>query len=194
MLVMLSAALSEESMKTRSLGVFALLGAIALTAAPCPAQSQSGKGSEAIHIPSSGGEVVIATAAEKATAYDQFHYAPSRRVGNTLYISGVVAGRREGEGKDVNAFKAQVRRAFQRIQATLDAAGASFDDVVMLNTFHVWQGPNFDGDKRAQFEAFGAVKDEFMKPPYPAWTAVGTTALIPDNGIVEIQAIVNLKK
>ena len=176
------------------LSISALLCTVALAVPRCSAQTQSEKGNKAIHIPSPGGEVVIATAAEKATAYDQFHYAPSRRVGDTLYISGVVAGRREGEGKDVSAFKAQVRRAFQRIQATLDAAGASFADVVMLNTFHVWQGTNFDGDKRAQFEAFSAVKDEFMKAPYPAWTAVGTTALIPDNGIVEIQAIVHLTK
>ena len=137
---------------------------------------------------------MIATAAEKATAYDQYHYSPARRVGDTLYISGVVAGRREGEGKDSAAFKAQVRRAFQRLQATLNAAGASFDDVVMLNTFHVWQGPNFEGDRPAQFAAFSAVKDEFMKAPYPAWTAIGTTSLLPDNGIVEIQAIVHLNK
>jgi enamine deaminase RidA (YjgF/YER057c/UK114 family) len=160
----------------------------------CLAQPQSDKTEKPIHIPSSGGEVVIATAGEKASAYDQYHYSPARRVGDTLYISGVVAGRREGEGKDVTAFKAQVRRALQRIQATLNAAGANFDDVVMLNTFHVCQGPNFEGDKAAQFEAFSAVKDEFMKAPHPAWTAVGTTALIPDTGIVEIQAIVHLKK
>jgi enamine deaminase RidA (YjgF/YER057c/UK114 family) len=160
----------------------------------CPAQSQSNQPEKPIRIPSSGGEVVIATTAEKTTAYDQYHYSPSRRVGDTLYISGVVVGRRDGEGKDAAAFKAQVRRAFQRIQATLNAAGASFDDVVMLNTFHVWQGPNFEGDRPAQFAAFSAVKDEFMKPPYPAWTAIGTTSLIPDNGIVEIQAIVHLNK
>ena len=159
----------------------------------CPAQPQADKSEKAIHIPSSGGEVLIATATEKAVAYDQYHYSPARRVGDTLYISGVVVGRREGEGKDIAAFKAQVRRAFQRIRVTLEAAGANFDDVVMLNTFHVWQGPNFEGDRPAQFAAFSAVKDEFMKAPYPAWTAVGTTALIPDTGIVEIQAIVHLK-
>ena len=172
----------------------ALVCAIVLAVGSFPAQTLPEKGEKPLRIPSSGGEVVIATAAEKAGAYDQFHFAPARRVGDMLYISGVVAGRREGEGKDAAAFKAQVRRAFQRIQATLEAAGASFDDVAMLNTFHVWQTPNFEGDKRAQFEAFSAVKDEFMKPPYPAWTAVGATALIPDNGIVEIQAVVHLKK
>ena len=59
----------------------------------CPAQPQSDKSEKAISIPSSGGEVLIATAAEKAVAYDQYHYSPARRVGDTLYISGVVVGR-----------------------------------------------------------------------------------------------------
>ena len=111
-----------------------LCGIILLSVGVCPAQPQSDKSEKTIHIPSSGGEVLIATAAEKASAYDQYHYSPARRVGDTLYISGVVVGRRDGEGKDIAAFKAQVRRAFQRIQATLNAAGANFDDVVMLNT------------------------------------------------------------
>ncbi len=32
-----------------------------------------------------------------------------------------------------------------------------------------------------------------MKEPYSAWTAIGTTGLVPDNGIVEIQVIAHLK-
>jgi enamine deaminase RidA (YjgF/YER057c/UK114 family) len=115
-----------------------LCGIILLSVGVRPAQPQSDKSGKTIHIPSSGGEVLIASPAEKASAYDEYHYSPARRVGDTLYISGVVVGRRNGEGKDIAAFKAQVRRAFQRIQATLNAAGANFDDVVMLNTFHVW--------------------------------------------------------
>src|SRR5882757_8628062 len=160
----------------------------------CTAKAQSSGAEKPIHIPSSGGEVVLATAADKARAYDENHFATARRVGDTLYLAGVVAGRRDGEGKDTAAFKDQCRRAFRRIQLTLAAAGANFDDVVMLNTFHVWEGPNFEGDRPAQFAAFSAVKDEFMKAPYPAWTAVGTTSLLPDKGIVEIQVIAHLKK
>jgi enamine deaminase RidA (YjgF/YER057c/UK114 family) len=158
------------------------------------AQTQSPGADKPIHIPASGGEVVIPNSADKARAYDEYHYAPARRVGDTLYLSGIVVSRRDNEGKDVAAFKEETRRAFRRIQATLEAAGATFDDVVMLNTFHVWQGPNFDGDRPAQFAAFSVVKDEFIKPPYPAWTAVGTTSLLPDNAIVEIQVIAHLKK
>jgi enamine deaminase RidA (YjgF/YER057c/UK114 family) len=33
------------------------------------------------------------------------------------------------------------------------------------------------------------VKDEFMPAPHPAWTAVGTTGLLAEDGVVEIQMI-----
>ena len=146
---------------------------------------------EPLIVPASGGSVIIPTAGDKAV-YDRFHFAPARRAGDTLYISGVVVGRGAGEGNDVAAFKVQLRRGFQRIGRTLAAAGCTFADVAMINSFHIWQGPNFDGDRAAQFAAFVEVKDEFMKDPYPAWTAVGTTALIPDAGIVEIQMIAHI--
>ena len=144
---------------------------------------------EPIRLPAPGGEVVIPSAADKQVAYDQYHHAPARRVGDTLYVSGVVAGRRKGEGNDLAAYQEQVRRAFRRLEAILTAAGADFGDVVMLNTFHDWQAAPFNGDRPAQFAAFGVIKDEFMKEPYPAWTAVGTSALIFDGGMVVIQAM-----
>ena len=62
----------------------------------------------------------------------------------------------------------------------------------MINTFHVWTSDNFEGDRNAQLGAFIAVKDEYMPPPHPAWTAVGTTGLALDSGVVEIQEIAQL--
>jgi enamine deaminase RidA (YjgF/YER057c/UK114 family) len=142
-----------------------------------------------VHIPTSNGEVILATAADQKN-YEEYGFAGVRRVGDLIYISGVIAGRRNGQdGTDVEAFKAQVRRAFTYIERELKAAGVGFDDVAMLNTFHVWQGPNFTGSRDDQFKAFEAVKGEFMKGPHPAWTAVGTTGLLADGGIVEIQMI-----
>ena len=167
-----------------------LVPALALAALALPAAAAQAPAPEAYpkRIPSTGGEVVIAGALD-GRGYDEIHYAPARRAGDYLYISGVVAGRRPGEGKDVEAYKAQVRRAFARIDATLQAEGLSFADVVMINSFHVWDGPNFDGGKEQQIQAFGAVKDEFMPMPYPAWTAVGTTGLLAETGVAEIQMI-----
>jgi enamine deaminase RidA (YjgF/YER057c/UK114 family) len=165
---------------------FALALAALLVATSAAAQTPSADYPK--RIPAPGGEVVIPMAGFQS-AYDDMHYAPARRAGDYLYISGVVAGRVGDEGKDVEAFKIQMRRGFRLLQRTLAASGAEFGDVVMVNTFHVWDGPDFTGTRMEQFNAFSAVKDEFMPAPHPAWTAVGTSGLLAPGAIVEIQMI-----
>ena len=144
-------------------------------------------------IPAPNGEIILASEGEKR-AYDEYRYSAARRVDNMLYLSGVVFGRGESEGKDVAAFKLQVRRGFERIKATLHAAGADLSNVVMVNSFHVWEGPNFAGTRDEQFDAFYDVAGDYFKAPYPAWTAVGTSGLLADTGIVEVQLVVRLPK
>lgn len=144
-------------------------------------------------IPAPHGSVILPDANAKR-AYDNFRYAAVRRVDDTLYISGVVIGPREGEKRDAEAFKQQVHRGFQRLQAILKSAGATFEDVVMINSFHVWEGPNFEGTKDQHFALFEEVADTYLKPPYPAWTAVGTTGLLGTNSIVEVQLIAHVPK
>jgi enamine deaminase RidA (YjgF/YER057c/UK114 family) len=139
-------------------------------------------------IPAPGGEVVIQSAGAQR-AYDEVKYAPARRAGDYLYISGVIAGPGRDEGRDGAALKVQVRRALASIGNILKAEGLTFADVVMINSFHVWNGPGFTGTRDEQFAAVAAAKDEVMGPPHPAWTAVGTTGLLSDNGVVEIQMI-----
>ncbi|HEU5135246.1 MAG TPA: Rid family hydrolase [Steroidobacteraceae bacterium] len=145
-----------------------------------------------IKLPTPGGEVVLPDAGAKE-AHDEWRFAAARRVGDMVYVSGVIVNRRSGEGKDVAAFKLQTRRALERLRAILEAAGSDFQHVAMINSFHVWQGPNFTGSRDEQFQAFEEVIDDFMKPPYPAWTAVGTTGLLSDGGIVEVQLIAKVR-
>jgi enamine deaminase RidA (YjgF/YER057c/UK114 family) len=142
-------------------------------------------------IPASGGEVIIPTERHQKS-YDEIKYAPARRVGDTLYVSGVIVGRAKDEGTDPESFKKQVRRAFTALDTILKASGASFDDVVMINSFHVWEGPDQPAPRREQIAMINAVKSEFIKGPNPAWTAVGTTGLLAPGGIVEIQLIAHV--
>jgi enamine deaminase RidA (YjgF/YER057c/UK114 family) len=44
-------------------------------------------------------------------------------------------------------------------------------------------------DLRRHLHAFIKVKDEFVRPPYPAWTAIGITELITEGTLVEIRAV-----
>jgi enamine deaminase RidA (YjgF/YER057c/UK114 family) len=139
-------------------------------------------------IPAPGGHVIIPSAGSQS-AYDGYKYAPARRAGDFLYISGVIAGPRNNPDRSPEAFKGYARTAFRQIEAMLRAEGLTFADVVMINTFHVWDGPGFKGTRDEQFSALASVKDEFMQAPHPAWTAVGTTGLLADEGVVEIQMI-----
>lgn len=142
-------------------------------------------------IPAPGGEVIIPNASQQG-AYDVVGYAPARRVGDTLYLSGAIIWRGASEGTDLEAFERQTRRTFRSLQATLNAAGASFDDVVMINSFHVWAGPDFTGTKDQQIAVMTKVRREFTDAPAPAWTAVGTTGLLGEGGIVEVQLIAHV--
>lgn len=165
--------------------------ALALTvalglAAPALAQTAPTAPTYPIKLPSSGGEVIIASRGGQH-AHDEVGYAPARRAGDTLYLSGAIVFRAEGEGTDLAAFEAQVRRTLTQLNRTLTAAGGMMDDVALINSFHVWEGPNFSGTKDQQIEVIARVWREFSTGPRPAWTAVGTTGLLGDTSIVEIQ-------
>jgi enamine deaminase RidA (YjgF/YER057c/UK114 family) len=102
--------------------------------------------------------------------------------GDTLYLSGVVAGVREGE----TDLRLGYTRAFERIGEILKNAGASWDDVVEIMSFHT--------DLTTQMPAIVAVKNIYVKPPFPAWTAIQVSRLIPSNGITEIRIVAKLRK
>jgi len=60
--------------------------------------------------------------------------------------------------------------AFGNLQATLEAAGCSFADIVDVTTFHT--------DPENQFETSMVVKNDiFSAAPYPNWTAIGVNWL-----------------
>ena len=99
--------------------------------------------------------------------------------GDTIYLSGVVAAPREGETSLVPAYE----RAFARMDATLKRLGASWDDVLVFDTFHA-------GKMSAQIEDLVTVKNRYITAPFPAWTAVGVTELYEPTAVTEIKLVV----
>lgn len=102
--------------------------------------------------------------------------------GDTIYLSGVVAGPGTGE----TDLAAGYERAFAHIAATLARAGASWDDVVDITTFHTDIGAHIDG--------FVAVKNKYVKAPFPAWTAIGVSRLYEPTAVVEIKVVARKPK
>jgi enamine deaminase RidA (YjgF/YER057c/UK114 family) len=118
---------------------------------------------------------------ERKFQYD-WGYADAIVTGDTVYLSGVVAGLRPGETDLQVAYD----RAFQRIGKILVRAGASWNDVVDITSFHT--------DLKNQMPAIVAVKNKYVHAPPPAWTAIQVVRLIPDAGITEIKITAKLPK
>lgn len=132
------------------------------------------------------GEAVYVNQAHK-DSNDAYGYAGAFRAGDFVFVSGVVVGAWQGDVLDDEGLRAAVRAAFENAGRTLDAAGAGYEHVVEIVSFHIWDSAYYDGDKASQLDAIVDVKREFMEEPDPAWTAVGTTELVPDRGIMEIR-------
>lgn len=106
--------------------------------------------------------------ANRYALYEEHGYSAAMRSGDLLFVSGQVGSRADGTPEP--DFTAQVRLAFDNLNATLAAAGCTFDDLIDVTTFHT--------DPENQFPAIMQVKQSlFPKPPYPNWTAVGVTWL-----------------
>jgi enamine deaminase RidA (YjgF/YER057c/UK114 family) len=107
---------------------------------------------------------------------------------DTGYSPGISAeGKRvicvSGQGPDdVKAdMETQMRQTFERIGKVLAAAGASFENVVMMRSYFVHLSRDLP--------AYRKVRKEFLKKPYPASTAIGTTELAIPGLEIEIEAI-----
>ncbi len=113
----------------------------------------------------------------------RFGYSAAVRAGDFVYLAGVVAGVADDQidAVDEATMAAAFRRGFERVGATLEAAGASWDQVVEMTTYHT--------DMPAQIDIFAEVKNDFVQAPYPAWTAIDIDRLYPDGGLVEIKVI-----
>ena len=100
--------------------------------------------------------------------YDEHGYSAAIRSGDLLFVSGQVGSRSDGTPEP--DFAAQVQLAFDNLQATLAAAGCTFDDLIDVTTFHT--------DPENQFPVIMEVKKlVFPQPPYPNWTAIGVNWL-----------------
>ncbi len=117
-------------------------------------------------------------------------YAPAVRTGDYIHMSGVIAGPPATEPIGSELFKDSLRRTFSDLQKTLESLDASLQDVVRINSYHVFSSKYFTEGKLAHMEALREVKREFMGAHTPAWTAIGVSELFTDTGLVEIELTV----
>lgn len=108
-----------------------------------------------------------------------WHLSPVLDTGDFVFFSGVT-----GTHPDLSVAddpETQFRDTFSFLKANLKVAGLTFDHVVEMTSYHV--------GLREHLDAFIKVKDEFVKGPYPAWTAIGVTELITEGTLIELRVI-----
>jgi len=108
--------------------------------------------------------------------------------GKMVFIAGQVAWDAKGEIVGKGDLRAQATQVYENLKAALTAAGATFTDVVKMNTYIV----NF---KAADLPIIREVRAKyFPQENLPASTLVGVQALAVDGLLIEIEVIAMVKE
>jgi enamine deaminase RidA (YjgF/YER057c/UK114 family) len=101
-----------------------------------------------------------------------------------LYIAGQVALDASGNIVGNSDYRAQLQQVFTNLKTALEAAGASFKNVVKLNYYIV------DTVDRSQFFAYREVRDKHVDTANPpVATVVVVRGLALPEFLVEIEAV-----
>ena len=100
--------------------------------------------------------------------------------GKTIYISGQIALDQDGKVVGQSDMKAQAEQVFKNLQAALTAAGATFKDVVKMNTYTT---------DVSQVQAVRDVRARYFGDTVPASTLVQVVHLARPEFMLEIEVI-----
>ncbi len=104
--------------------------------------------------------------------------------GRTIYVSGQVPVDKTGALVGAGDLRAQTRQVFENVKAGLEAAGASFADVVKLSFYVV---------DAAQVQTVRDVRDTYVDTARPpASTLVEVRRLVREEFLIEVDAIASV--
>ncbi|WP_397416788.1 RidA family protein [Phenylobacterium sp.] len=117
----------------------------------------------------------------RRAAYERSQFAPAVVAGGLIHVSGQV-GRDPANGDVPADLETQLTHVFDGLKLVLAEAGAEMSDIISLTSYHV-------GDMAQHMPAFIATRQRYISDPFPAWTAVGVTALAAPAFLIEVSAI-----
>jgi len=120
--------------------------------------------------------------------YDNLTYAPAVRKGNMLFISGqdaAIADPTTGKLTFSEDILEQTKVIYEKFKEILEAAGASFEDVVST-TDYVTTTKNY--------KATAEVRRQYFGESFPASTGVIVKSLLHKGALIEIDAVAILDR
>lgn len=106
-------------------------------------------------------------------AREQLHYSQALRIGDRIETSG--QGGWDDHWVLPESLEAEIVRAFENVERTLATAGASWRDVVHVNSYHV--PTETDAIGHAHNDVMVAQLRRWTGQRAPIWTQTGVTAL-----------------
>jgi len=100
--------------------------------------------------------------------------------GKLVFVAGQVALDADGNIVGAGDIVAQTRRVMENIRLALEAAGATFADVVKI--------VNYITDVN-EFSKMAAVRREYLREPHPTSTLIEVQALMFPELMIEIEAM-----
>lgn len=108
-------------------------------------------------------------------------FAPAVRKGNMLFVSGLTAVDPDtGEIVGKGDIEAQARQIYRNLEAILEAAGATFRDVVKTMDYIT---------TRKDYKKTAAVRREYFGDALPASSAVVVNELLRKDALIEVDAV-----
>jgi enamine deaminase RidA (YjgF/YER057c/UK114 family) len=107
-------------------------------------------------------------------------FAQVARIGSAVYVAGQTPVDEGGNTVRPGDIEAQTRQVFENLGKCLEAAGASFEDVVKLNVYST--------DLDAHLPVISALRAQLFAEPVPS-TTVQVSRLVRPDWLVEIEAV-----
>ena len=109
--------------------------------------------------------------------------SPGIRTGDFLFVSGQIAMDPSGQIVGVNNCEVQTRQVMTNLQAVVEAAGGTMDNVIKITCFLT----NVE-----DYPAYCKVRGEVFPEIPPASSSVIVSGLVKPQALVEVEAIVDL--
>lgn len=116
-----------------------------------------------------------------APGYGDLHYSQAVKYGDRLEISG--QGGWDDAGGFAESLAGEIAQAFRNVERVLAAAGAGWDQVFHVNSYHV----GLDRDHEQILALMNERFQHYLPENGPVWTCVGVTALADPKMRVEIR-------
>lgn len=111
--------------------------------------------------------------------YDDWRMSPGLEHDGVVYFTGFTGTRPDGT-ISLDAAQ-QFRDALGKVEMVLQAGGMDFGDLLEMTSYHV--------GLRDHIDAFRAVRAEYVREPYPAWTAIEVAGFVRPEAVVELRVI-----